>query len=98
MKDRVVKYLLILPAGVVVVGTTIWPLASALIASFRDWRLKRSPLPGRFVGLDMPRHEAQVTGEIGATCAADQQVLSGVFADEMDRNVSLHGFTLRRIR
>ena len=52
MKDRVVKYLLILPAGVVVVGTTIWPLASALIASFRDWRLKRSPLPGRFVGLD----------------------------------------------
>jgi multiple sugar transport system permease protein len=52
MKDRVVKYLLILPAGFVVVGTTIWPLASALIASFRDWRLKRSPLPGRFVGLD----------------------------------------------
>jgi multiple sugar transport system permease protein len=52
MKDRVVKYLLILPAGIVVVGTTIWPLASALIASFRDWRLKRSPLPGRFVGLD----------------------------------------------
>jgi multiple sugar transport system permease protein len=52
MKDRVAKYLLILPAAAVILGTTIWPLASALLASFRDWRLKRSALPGRFVGWD----------------------------------------------
>lgn len=52
MNDRLAKYLLILPAGLVVMGTTLWPLASALATSFRDWRLKRSPLPGQFVGLD----------------------------------------------
>lgn len=52
MKDRVVRYLLIMPAAGVILGTTIWPLASALFASFRDWRLKRSALPGRHVGWD----------------------------------------------
>lgn len=52
MRDRATRYLLLLPACVVILGTTLWPLAAALLASFRDWRLKRSPLPGRFVGLD----------------------------------------------
>jgi multiple sugar transport system permease protein len=42
----------ILPAMLVVVGTTLWPLASALTTSFRDWRLKRSPVPQKWVGLD----------------------------------------------
>jgi multiple sugar transport system permease protein len=44
--------MLILPAAVLVVGTTLWPLVSALTTSFRDWRLKRSPVPERFVGID----------------------------------------------
>jgi multiple sugar transport system permease protein len=52
MNDRLTKYVLILPSAAIILGTTIWPLVSALITSFRDWRLKRSPLPGRFVGLD----------------------------------------------
>jgi multiple sugar transport system permease protein len=52
MRDRTTKYLLLLPASVVILGTTLWPLGAALLASFRDWRLKRAPLPGRFVGLD----------------------------------------------
>lgn len=52
MRDRATRYLLLLPACVVILGTTLWPLAAALLASFRDWRLKRSPLPGRFIGLD----------------------------------------------
>jgi multiple sugar transport system permease protein len=52
MNDRLTKYVLILPAAALILGTTVWPLASALMTSFRDWRLKRSPLPGKYVGLD----------------------------------------------
>jgi multiple sugar transport system permease protein len=50
--DRLTRYLLIMPAMVIVVGTTLWPLLSALTTSFRDWRLKRSPVPGKWVGID----------------------------------------------
>ncbi len=50
--DRFTRYALIAPAMLIVVGTTIWPLISALTTSFRDWRLKRSPAPGPWVGLE----------------------------------------------
>jgi multiple sugar transport system permease protein len=50
--DRLTRYLLIAPALLIVVGTTIWPLVSALVTSFRDWRLKRSPTPGPWVGVE----------------------------------------------
>jgi multiple sugar transport system permease protein len=46
------RYALIAPALLIVVGTTIWPLISALTTSFRDWRLKRSPTPEKWVGLE----------------------------------------------
>lgn len=46
------RYAFIAPALLVVVGTTIWPLFSALTTSFRDWRLKRSLVPQKWVGLD----------------------------------------------
>jgi multiple sugar transport system permease protein len=46
------RYAFIAPAMLVVLGTTIWPLVSALTTSFRDWRLKRSPRPEQWVGLD----------------------------------------------
>jgi multiple sugar transport system permease protein len=52
MKDRWLKYVLILPAALLVVGTAIWPLAVSLTTSFRDWRLTRSLTPGEFVGLE----------------------------------------------
>jgi multiple sugar transport system permease protein len=52
MRDRALKYVLILPAALVVVGTTFFPLAFSLWASFRDWRLTRNPLPGAFVGME----------------------------------------------
>ncbi len=51
LRDRHVKYLLVLPAMLVVAGTALWPLAYSLILSFRSWRLARSPMPGPFVGL-----------------------------------------------
>jgi multiple sugar transport system permease protein len=53
MRDRWLKYLLILPAACLVLGTTIWPLAISLVTSFRDWRLTRSLTPGPFIG---PEH------------------------------------------
>ena len=52
MRDRCLKYVLILPAALLVLGTTIWPLAVSLITSFRDWRLTRSLTPGPFIGTE----------------------------------------------
>ena len=60
MRDRHLKYGLIAPSALIVTGVTIYPLASAFLASFRDWRLSRSPLPGAFVGL---RHYARAFGD-----------------------------------
>ncbi len=51
LRDGQVKYLLVLPAMLVVAGTALWPLAYSLMLSFRTWRLARSPLPGPFVGV-----------------------------------------------
>ena len=50
LRDRQVKYLLVLPAMLVVAGTALWPLAYSLALSMRSWRLTRSPAPGPFVG------------------------------------------------
>lgn len=50
LRDRHVKYLLVIPAMLVVAGTALWPLAYSLMLSFRTWRLARSPVPGPFVG------------------------------------------------
>ncbi len=49
---RLTRYAFILPAMLIVVGTTIWPLVSALTTSFRDWRLKRSAVPEKWVGFE----------------------------------------------
>ncbi len=52
MRDRHLKYLLVLPAVVVVFATAIWPLLQSLILSFRAWRLSKSNVPGPFVGFE----------------------------------------------
>ncbi len=52
MPDRITRYLLLVPALVIVLGTTLWPLVSAITTSFRNWRLKRSPVPQGWVGID----------------------------------------------
>ena len=52
MRDRHLKYLLVLPAVVVVFATAIWPLIQSLILSFRTWRLSRSNVPGPFIGFE----------------------------------------------
>ncbi len=50
LRDNQVKYLLVLPAMLVVAGTAVWPLIYSLMLSFRTWRLARSPVPGPFTG------------------------------------------------
>lgn len=52
MRDRTLKYVLVLPAVIVVFATAIWPLLDSAILSFRTWRLSRSAVPGPFVGFE----------------------------------------------
>ena len=52
LRDRHLKYLLVLPAVVIVFATAIWPLVDSLILSFRAWKLSRSNVPGPFVGFE----------------------------------------------
>ena len=52
MRDRHLKYLLVLPAVAVVFLTAIWPLIQSLILSFRTWRLSKSNVPGPFIGFE----------------------------------------------
>ncbi len=52
MRDRHLKYLMVLPAVVVVFATAIWPLLQSLILSFRTWKLSKSTVPGPFVGFE----------------------------------------------
>lgn len=50
MRDKTLKYLLVLPAVVVVFATAVWPLLYALALSMRTWKLSISSVPGGFVG------------------------------------------------
>ena len=52
MRDHVLKYLLVLPAIVVVAATAIWPLARSLVLSFYTGRLNRPGFPQGFLGAD----------------------------------------------
>ena len=52
MRSRYTKFVLLTPALLVVLLTTTYPLLNALVTSFRDWRLNRSPVPRAWVGLD----------------------------------------------
>ena len=45
------RWMLLGPPLLIVLLTVIYPLASAFVTSFRDWRLIYSPNPGPFVGL-----------------------------------------------
>lgn len=52
MRDRHLKYLLVVPAVLVVVVTGIWPLVYSLLLSFRTWKLSRAHEPGPFIGFE----------------------------------------------
>ena len=52
MRDRTLSYGLMLPAFVIVLATTLYPLGYSLATAFREWKLTRMRRPGDFVGLD----------------------------------------------
>ena len=52
MQDRLLPYWLLVPAFIIVLATTIYPLAYSFITSFRAWDLTESRSPQGFVGFD----------------------------------------------
>lgn len=52
MRDRTLKYVLVLPGVLVVFATAVWPLLDAAALSVRVWKLSRSSRPGAFIGLE----------------------------------------------
>ena len=62
MQDRFLSYALLIPAFVIVLATTIYPLAYSFITSFREWDLTRQRRPGDFVGFDNYAHAIAEAG------------------------------------
>ena len=52
MHDRSLKWMLVLPAVLVVAATTGWPLAYSALLSLRQWRMSRSSRPQGWVGAE----------------------------------------------
>ncbi|MGQ7845159.1 carbohydrate ABC transporter permease [Granulosicoccus sp. 3-233] len=52
MRDRSLAYVLLVPAFLIVLATTLYPLAYSLVTAFREWDLTKQRRPGEFVGID----------------------------------------------
>ena len=52
MQDRLLPYWLLVPSFIIVLATTIYPLAYSFITSFRAWDMTESRTPQGFVGFD----------------------------------------------
>lgn len=62
MKDRSLSYALLVPAFVIVLATTLYPLAYSFVTSFREWDLTKQRRPEGFVGLENYAHAATESG------------------------------------
>lgn len=62
MRSKWAKYWYLGPAVVVVAVTVAYPLATALVTSFRSWQLNESPEPQGFVGLENYQRVLQDAG------------------------------------
>lgn len=56
MRDRSLAYVLLVPAFLIVLATTLYPLAYSLVTAFREWDLTKQRRPGEFIGLDNFAH------------------------------------------
>jgi len=52
VRERLFPYWLLVPAFIIVLATTIYPLAYSFVTSFREWDLTESRRPGGFVGIE----------------------------------------------
>lgn len=62
MKERTLPYALLVPAFVIVLATTLYPLAYSFVTSFREWDLTKQRRPGGFVGVENYVHAATESG------------------------------------
>jgi multiple sugar transport system permease protein len=62
VNERTLSYALLVPAFVIVIATTIYPLAYSFVTSFREWDLTKQLRPSGFVGLQNYAHAATESG------------------------------------
>ena len=102
MRDRTLKYALLVPAFTLVIATTIYPLAYSFITSLREWRLTRSRAPQGFVGTENYQqafadpeflNSLWVTVVFVASSVVLTLVLSFALALLLRRTGVLHSFT-----
>ena len=102
MQDRFLSYALLVPAFVIVLATTIYPLAYSFVTSFREWDLTRQRRPGDFVGFENYAHAVTETGFQNSlwvttifvvTSVALTLLLAMSLALLLRRKGSLHTFT-----
>jgi multiple sugar transport system permease protein len=62
VQDRTLSYALLIPAFVIVLATTLYPLAYSFVTSFREWDLTKQRRPGGFVGIENYIHAASESG------------------------------------
>ena len=102
MRDRSLQYVLLVPAFVIVMATTFYPLAYSLTTAFRDWDLTRSRRPQGWVGFDNFAHafteshflnSLWVTTVFVVTSVALTLVIAMSLALLLRRKGRLHTFT-----
>lgn len=102
MSDRRLQYLLLVPAFVIVLATTLYPLGHSLATAFRDWDLTRARRPEGWVGLDNFAHAFAEPGFLNALRVTTVFVVASVvltltlamaLALLLRRKGRLHGFT-----
>ncbi len=52
MQKTYFRYVLLVPALLILAATTIYPIAFAFVLSFREWKIAKSPTPGPFIGFE----------------------------------------------
>ncbi|WP_439118484.1 carbohydrate ABC transporter permease [Marivita sp.] len=102
MQDRLLPYWLLIPAFVIVLATTIYPLAYSFVTSFRAWDLTQSRRPEGFVGFENYIYAASeeqflnslwVTFIFVVTSVALTVVLAMALALLLRRKGPMHTFT-----
>jgi multiple sugar transport system permease protein len=102
MQDRTLSYALLVPAFLIVLATTLYPLAYSFVTSFREWDLTKQRRPGDFVGLENYGHAFSEPGfqnSFWVTCifVATSVILTLILAMSLAlllrRTGRLHTFT-----
>lgn len=62
MKERTLSYALLVPAFIIVLATTLYPLAYSFVTSFREWDLTKQRRPAGYVGVENYIHAASESG------------------------------------